>query len=182
MNLKTKKEFAQLCGVTGAAITNATRPGKALYFAMVDADGQRIDIEHEDAIAYMDKRRHRKEVQKQLEREAAPVIDVSKLKRDETDIELADYETGDRSIANIGDNSLNWFISKFRTAQQFERWVKGLHETQKLLATTIKNKVSLKQLVSTQIIGTGIINPVLDMCKKLLTDCSKTMAIRLHNY
>lgn len=48
----SKKEFADVCQKTPAAITAATRPGKALSLALA---GKKIDTHHVDAVTYMQK-------------------------------------------------------------------------------------------------------------------------------
>jgi hypothetical protein len=179
MTLKSKAEFAKMCDVTQAAISKACKPGNALFAAMIAGDGRRLDIEHQDAIDYLDKRRHKSAVVDRIfDEDLSEQLQVIETSGDD-EYAIDDYEQGRRRLSEIGERPLNWIIARFGTAEEFVKWGRGLEVIEKVRERRIKNEERLKQLVSVTLIKMGILGPVGELCSKLMTDAVKTMSIRL---
>lgn len=183
MKLKTHSEFARQIGCSQQAISKACRDGGPLESALYD--GKRIDVEHKDAVEYADAKEHGRKVRrmrakpkpkKKSKPKAPPKTEVIIAPGDP----LEGYKTGEDDIREMTSKTLEEIKGLFTSAAEFREWIKSIHELEKIHAQRIKNLVAEGQLVSRRIIKGGILDPIEEVFSKLLTDGSKTMAVKCH--
>jgi len=183
VTLKSKAQFAEILGISRAAVTKACKPGKPLANTLVD--GRNIDIEHPDAIEYADSRdrtgRMGQELEIDLYTDTNTNVDVyTDAEADGDEFLVDDFEKGKRSLRELGDKNLNWIIDHFGSAEEFRNWTKAVHELEKTQERRIKNFREEGKLVSQRLIKLGIIDPIEEAFRKMLVDGARTMSIRIH--
>jgi hypothetical protein len=185
MKLKTHSEFARQIGCSQQAISRACQEGGHLHPAV--ADGRRIDVEHAAAIEYADAKEHGRRVRRMQakpkpkpkpkpKKKPEPVADVITS----PEAALEEYKSGSADIRDMTNKTLDEIKSLFTTAAEFREWIKSIHELEKIHAQRIKNWAAEGLLVSRLLVKQGIIGPIEELFARLLTDASKTIAIKNH--
>ncbi len=188
-----KSAFADLVGVTPAAVTKATRLGGILHDAML---GKKLDALHPAALAYAEE--HRPKVTISVNG-SPPVeynpddplhpVDVplpAKPPSGHVAKNLAKksgvYEEGSFTvpeyIGELADMSLRELIMQFGTDVRFVDWLKATKEIEMINEKRLKNAESEGTLVSRRLVKVGILEPLDSAHIKLLTDGVKTIARR----
>lgn len=189
IKLVTKAELARIVGVTAAAITKAARNEfpKAIT-------SKRININHVDVIKYLV--RHNIEVPDQpaptVKKKPPPkpmkgIQSLSSTKKHYAQAALVDSETETTTtehgipeeISAFADMTLRELIKRFGTDMAFVDWLKATKAIEDINEKRLKNAVARGELVNRQIIKVGVFDPINETFNKLLTDCSKTISVRV---
>ncbi len=192
-NLIRKSAFADLVGVTPAAVTKATRVGGILHAAML---GKKLDTTHPAAVAYAAE--HKPKVTISIDdgppipledfnedHGVPPVIGVNKPTghtAKNLSKKAGKYEEGSFTvpeyIGDLADMTLRDLIMQFGTDVRFVDWLKATKEIEMINEKRLKNAESEGVLVSRHLVKVGIIDPLESAHIKLLTDGVKTIARR----
>ena len=175
-----KIEFAEQAGVSRAAVTKAC--DKALAAAVV---GKLIDIDHPDAIAYIESKRAKKTTapaKKPRKAAATPKKKPAKTVAAPEPTEAPDdvsHFSEDDEIKDVLHLTLAEIVERHGTSGQFKTWL----DAKKTIVDVQTRIVKLAQLegvlVSRDLIKVGVIDPIDAAHRKLLTDGAKTIARRV---
>lgn len=203
--LVTRAEFASLAKVSKAAITKAC--GAALAPA---GEGQRIDIDHPAAVAYLARRGVG--VPEPVEDTPAPVrTDRAKTKSTKrkpsrpraptapapvpTAQEAVDdgAETSDAGsgpvrivshdvtdVSAVADMTIRQVVAKWGTVTAFKDWLLSLRMIADVHAQNLKNAQADGKLISRDLVTTRIMGALESSNRRLLTDAPKTIARELY--
>ena len=83
------------------------------------------------------------------------------------------------NMQEFADMSLRELITKFGTDLRFVDWLKSIKLIEDIEEKRIKNAASSGELVNRKLIRVGILDPVESTHRKLLTDGSKRMSVRV---
>jgi len=193
-NLIRKSAFADLVGVTPAAVTKATRVGGILHAAML---GKKLDTTHPAALAYAEE--HKSEITVSVDGGepipleefndqigVPPVINPASTPRGHVAKnqakKMGQFEEGSFTvpeyIGELADMTLRDLIMKFGTDVRFVDWLKATKEIEMINEKRLKNAESEGTLVSRHLVKVGILEPIDSAHIKLLTDGAKTIARR----
>ena len=166
-NIVTKKDFAQACGVSSAAITKALKG--ALAEALV---AKKIDANHTAAKAYALK-------------QAAKAGKVTKLKAGEKAkptgrAALADKREQKSRLEGYYDKSLLEIVKEHGSQVQFEGWLRSAKLMEEVRDKQTRNFEREGELVPRSLVKQAVIIPYDAAHKALLNDVSKTIAARAH--
>ena len=193
-NLMRKSAFAELAGVSAAAVTKATRLGGILHGAML---GKKLDSTHPQAVAYLEE--HKPKVT--ISVDGGPSIPIEDFNEDlgippiidpaskpsghvakNASKKAGKYEEGSFTvpeyIGDLADRTLRDLIMQFGTDVRFLDWLKATKEIEVINEKRLKNAESEGTLVSRHLVKVGIIEPLDAAHTKLLTDGVKTISRR----
>jgi len=175
-----KTEFAEQAGVSRAAVTKAC--DKALAAAVA---GKLIDIDHPDAVAYIQSKRAKKTktpAKKPTKPRAKITTKKKPVVKTAAAVEPPDEESHfseDDEIKNVLHLTLAEIVERHGTSGQFKTWV----DAKKIIIDIQTRIVKLAQLegtlVSRDLVKVGVIEPIDAAHRKLLTDGAKTIARRV---
>ena len=188
-----KSAFADMAGVTPAAVTKATRVGGILHEAML---GKKLDALHPAALAYAEEHRPKvtisidgsEPVEYNPDDPAHPVDIPLPVKPPSGHVAKSQskkagvYEEGSFTvpeyIGDLSDMTLRDLIMQFGTDVRFVDWLKATKEIEMINEKRLKNAESEGTLVSRHLVKVGILEPLDSAHIKLLTDGVKTIARR----
>jgi hypothetical protein len=168
--LVTKAELARRAGVTGAAITKACN--KSLKNAV---EGGRIDVSHPSAIAYI--AAHTGNTTPGQPHIRGYAARNSTRKQNSRPQEDGAFEVP-MNIVEFADWTLRDIITHFGTDIAFVDFLKALKEIETINERRIKNAKAQGELVSRDLMKTGVIDPIDTALTKLLTDGARTISRR----
>lgn len=176
---ESRADFAARCGVTKAHITQMCRKGGRLELACV---GQRIDIGHEVARAYMDKRGALPKG-KAAKKTAGKKASKKKLAGGgETDEEFG--ERVRNNFPEIGSYlhlTLKQLVDLHGTKTALKDWV----NIRKMLADTHKvelaNAERQGQIISREFVQTHLIGLLEELSRRMIADASRTIVQRCYS-
>lgn len=168
-----RTDFALIADVTRGAITRACRPGGILAPA---CDGRRIDVAHPAAVAYItDKTGHPPPT--------ALVMPEKPPHKNKRPKPVADTDGGmieiPEDIQIYADMSLREIIERFGTMTAFNDHLAAIQKIEVINEKRLKNAQTEGVLVGREVVRTRILDPMETMCTKLLTDCAKTLSVRV---
>lgn len=189
--LITKTEFAKLCGVSTAAITNAcNRKNCGLHEALIN---NKIDPDHPEAQNYKNNRRpHPTKIKQNHKTKHVRGTAAKKQQRkNESLAKLAAKERGDKiddenelmelpeDIEAFKHYTLQELVERFGTDTAFSEWLSAMQKIEIIKEKTLKNAETEKRLVSRELIKIGIIEPVNVAHERMLTDGVQNIATRV---
>lgn len=157
--LVSRAEFARRASVAASTVTKACK--KALAPA---TSGRRIDVNHPAAIAFINKRTGNMTTVNgwTARNDAKKMAALEALKNE-----------------NFADMTLHELVDKYGTETAFLDWVKAVKAIEDINEKRLKNALTMGELVSVQLVNTGVVKPFDMMCDKLLIDGAKTIASRV---
>lgn len=168
--LISRSEFARRAEVSAKSITTACKPGRSLEPACV---GKRVDASHPVAIAYV--AAHTGRV---TPSSTAPVkgwgARNEKRKAEASTLTIEVPE----DITEFADMTLRDLMSQFGTDTRFLDWLKATKEIEMINEKRLKNAITKGELVSRELVKSGVIDPIDSAHIKLLTDGAKTITRR----
>ena len=160
-----------MAGVSPAAVTKACK--NALAPA---CSGKRIDLDHPAAAEYLKGRAPAPTAKKVVSGTAA--ANLTK-KTDRTKPGGDDpLQAVPEDIREFADWSLRDLAERFGTDTAFVDWLKATKSLEDIQEKRIKNAVAEGALVSRELIKNGVLDPINEAHKKMLTDGAKTIALR----
>jgi hypothetical protein len=200
MKTISRAEFARRCGVSKPAITNACK--KELAPACV---GDRIDVDHESARAYMARKGVRLgEMVSAVPVAAAPAAAPTKGRKNAASVAGAPTTGRQRkqpraattpapgpspdvgsplpgSSDDLEDlaNALRPFLERFGTDESFKLWLGALKEIELIREKRLKNEETEGRLISRELVKVHVFGAIEAANKRLLADAPKTVASRL---
>ena len=187
----TKSAYADYVGVSGSAISKATKKDGQLEHTLV---GKKIDSGHRDALIYWESKQESVTISvnggkpqpfepHHIEPYEIPTPSVSgtaarkeTMKR-ATQIDPSSYEVP-QHITEYADMTLRDIISRHGTDVMFLDWLKATKEIENISEKRLKNAHTEGELVSRHLVKVGVIDPIDSVHTKLLTDGAKTIARR----
>lgn len=190
--LITKKHFAEIAGVSTAAITKATKPGKLLHKATVgEGTKMRIDPNHPAAKEYRDDRKQKGPKQPgdvtepdgpdysddvtDLKPRGAAGAKESRKRLSLYNIDPADVPD---NMQEFADMTIREVVTKFGTDYRMVDYLRALKEIETIDANRVKNAKARGELVHRDLIVKGVLEPIDSAHRKMLTDGAKTIARR----
>jgi hypothetical protein len=194
--LITKKHFAEIAGVSTAAITKATKPGKLLHKATVgEGTKMRIDPNHPAAKEYLDDRKQKgpkvtvsvnggeelpyDEYMEQLEAGPKPA-GAAGAKESRKRISLYNIDPADvpDNMRDFADMTIREVVAKFGTDYRMVDYLRALKEIETVEERRIKSAKMRGELLHRELITKGVLEPIDTAHRKMLTDGAKTIARR----
>jgi hypothetical protein len=190
--LITKTDFAEIAGVSSAAITLATKPNKLLYKATVgEGRKMRIDPNHPAAVAYLKDFTQKKppvtvsvnggeaipydEFIKEPSKVGAGAAKESRKQISLYNIDPADVPDNMRDFANM---TIREVVAKFGTDYRMVDYLRALKEIETVEERRIKSAKMRGELLHRELITKGVLEPIDTAHRKMLTDGAKTIARR----
>lgn len=172
MNLVTKIEFAELCGVSPPAISQAIRNGK-LSKALKD---RKIDMDHPSAVSYMRSSRRvpNSNGRKGRDAEPEPGRPGPKIRR-----VVEGLEGLPEDIRKMADWSLRELVEMFGTDIGFVEWLNATRKLEQIHETRIKNAEKEGVLVRRDLVREGVLVPIDVAHKKLLSGGARSISRRV---
>ena len=170
--LVSRVEFAKIARVTPASVTRACY--RSLKLAVV---GKRIDVNHEIAIAYLDKHAKKKIASPHIRGPAA----AKETKKRKALLEINDViREPSGGIHKFINMTLGELINKYGTDTAFLDWLKASKTIEDIQEKRLKNAAAAGELVS-RVLVIKALDAVDTAFTQMLTDGSKTIAIRVHS-
>lgn len=194
--LITKAQFSELAGVSPAAITKATAPGKLLHRATVGEGAKaRVDPNHPAALEYLEDRKQKgpkvmvtvnggeelpyDEYMEQLEaapkQRGAGAAKESRKRVSQYNIDPADVPD---NMQDFADMTIREVVVRFGTDYRMVDYLRALKEIETIDANRVKNAKARGELVHKDLITRGVLEPIDSAHRKMLTDGAKTIARR----
>lgn len=194
--LITKAQFADVAGVSTAAITKATKPGKLLQKATVgDGRKMRIDPNHPAAKEYLADRKQKgpkvtvtvnggeelpyDEYMEQLE--AGPKLrGAGAAKETKKQISLYNIDPADvpDNMQDFADMTIREVVTKFGTDYRMVDYLRALKEIETIDERRVKSAKMRGELIHRDLVSKGVLEPIDSAHRKMLTDGAKTIARR----
>lgn len=182
LNLTTKTRFAEMAGVSQAAITKACKNklAPALH-------GKKINLSHPSAAEYLFQKgkitKAPADVALKMPPPPKPRGHAAKNKRRRAE-SLDAIETGrtlheiPADIQNFLHMTLKELIDRFGTEYAFLDWLKATKQIEDINEKRLKNAQTAGELVHRDLVKRGIIDPIDASHRQLLTDGVKTISKR----
>lgn len=186
LKLVSKAELARIVNLSKAAITKAARND----FPKGMLAG-RVNLNHHDVIYYANKHdvdlsNHKAPPPVKPKKAPPPLIkginSLTSTKKHYAQAALADPVVDNEipeEITAFTDMTLRELIYRFGTDMAFVDWLKATKAIEDINEKRLKNAVARGELVNRQVIKVGVFDPINETFGKLLTDCSKTLAVRV---
>ena len=166
----SQAKFAEMCGVSRAAVNRHVRPGGLLCLAYRDG---KVDTAHTDAVAYLKKHtgRVRKNAGKRGRPRKAPAVQFDGL--DETVLP--------EKVIAVLDWPLRDILEKYGTDEEFARVVKAAKDIETLRANRIKNEKAEGELINFDLLDKTSFAAMDTLFVRLLGDGCKTLSRRAYS-
>lgn len=161
--LVTKAHFAKTAGLTRQAMTPMTKKSGALFKALCKS---KIDTESEAAKDFLRKR----DIDPSTA--FAQVIDGTKPRKPPTFKNKKPVDIEPEELENM---TLAQVVDLFGTDQDFEKWTRARKTLTDIRKNDLANAKEEGQLVSRNLIKTGIIEPIDAAHTKMLSDGARTL-------
>ena len=177
--LLKKSDFAEKAGVSRPAVTKAC--GKVLKPAIV---GNKIDIDHPAAIAYVKLHRKGKTSKKPIKKKTAKKKPIKKKKlaakkKPGPEPEPQHVYAEDEAVEAYLDMTLRDILTKFGTAAQFKSYLDACKIIEAIRAGRIKNAELEGDLISRDLVKIHIFGAWENSNLRLLQDMPRTVTKRL---
>lgn len=178
----SRSAFSRLAGVTPAAITIASRSELA---PACDAD--RIDRDHDVAIAYL--ARHRdpdaqtkpRHGGKRRTSKPTAIGQKATIKSESLGAEAGEERPADPDdIERYANLTLREIAETFRTERRFRDWLDALKKIEDIRKTRLDNDETEGGLISRELIKTHVFGAIDAANRRLLSDAPKTIARRVY--
>lgn len=176
----SKAKFAELAGVSPAAVTKACKNGLAAAW-----NGHRIDTDHPDAAAYLAKRNNpRAPTNPPTNPPKARVVSGSEARRvtkkDEALANVGRNRTPDPNapLAPFYDYTLREILQKFGTDTAFNDWLKAIKTLEEVETKRLANAQKRGDLVAREVVQRGVVDTLDAAFRRMLTDGARTIATR----
>ena len=160
MELYTKSKFAQMAGVSRAAITKATGPGAPLELAMV---GDKINVDSEAATKYLSGKKARN----------SGAIQIDRIPENEKKVELP---AADTDIIGYEDKTLEQLVRLFGTVSKFNDWLKARKYIAEIHEKEMKIAIQNGELIEREYVKTHILGAMQSILTRLLNDTPSAIA------
>ncbi len=159
--LVSRSEFARIAGITPGAVTKACK--KNLAPATI---GKRIDVNHPAAVEYLQRRDG-----------TTTTVNGWTAKNEAEKKQAIENLESVHGTAYL-NMTLRGAVATFGRHPAFSDFLRATKLIEDINEKRLKNKKTMGELVSRDLIKTGIIDPINKMADLLLTDGAKTMARR----
>lgn len=180
----TMTAFAEIAGVTLAAISTAARPGNRLHVTKV---GRKINAAHPEARAYIANNRSTAPKRGPRVREPRPPVDTTEITlppatMSQTSPEFLNQIPDD--VREMADKSLNELVSMFGTSKAFKDWASATKTLEDIFKKRLDNAETEGRLVTRDLVRQVFVDPLTELFSRLLNDGAKTitsLVITMHD-
>jgi len=183
MKLVSQPDFADISGLSTPTVNAHCQPGKALHKCVI---GGKIDLEHPDAVAYIEARIQRhtdSKFTKPMTKKSSSTAEAVTAWTDAQTAEsrhrakMAELAADMRELAHL---SLSKLIYYFGEDIRFLDWLKAIKMQEKIEEVRLKNAEKEGTLVRRELVHVGVMMVLDSALRGMLTDGAKTIATKSH--
>lgn len=160
----TRAEFARIAGVSASAVSKACKA--KLRRAVV---GRRIDLDHEDAVAYLENRG----IDPTSVRESPPKSRKPAPAERPPPLDIA-------APAEIAELTIREVVRRFGTQTRFRDWLQALKAIEDIQEKRLRNETANGRLIERELVKTHVFGAIDATNRRLLADTPRTVAQRIY--
>lgn len=174
--LVSRSEFARMAGVSPGAVTRASL--KSLKAA---CHGDRINIDHPDAVSYLARHESRRTSGKKAKRGRTKRRSTrAKAPKTAPNPDASGHDSSTEALTRYRHQTLEQLTDQFGTDRTFRDWLQALKKIEDIRKARLDNEETEGRLMRRELVRTHIFGAVERSNQRLLGDAPKTIAQRLY--